>query len=1013
MRDQRKLLRGGKLCLSVLAGSCGSLYGAAALAQQSNAGDRAQLEEVVVTGSRVRAVSGMSAPTPVTAVTPQELSMFNPGSTIAEELDALPQFFQTQTAQRGGVTFIDAGGSYLNLRGMGANRTLVLLDGSRIVPADSFGSVNIDDFPTALLQRVDIVTGGASAAYGADAVAGVVNFVLNREFEGLKGSASWGTSERGGNQNYNFSIAGGTAITERLHFIGSAQARHVDEIDPDSQRPDNWQDWGQVRNPEWSPSDPPGTHPQRITVPHVFGALSSPQGLIMTPGFSLTGYTFTDDGKGVRPYLYGDDASTSGPGSQNNQSGGPEYDYYDRATTRGPDGNQVQQRSAFAALKYDVTDRLSLRGQFIFGRTESNSFDNRGNAVIDSPSYRFTLYLDNPYLPQTVKDAMTAADLTSISVAKRGQIHEPGMINLYDHRNDVNSSQLESETVGFDFDINDKWTLTANYEHGVSDVDSAAQNIPRIDKNYLAIDAVPGPNGEPICNITKVNPTPAQLAAFMQGKLLPSPLSLTGVPADSPIGPLDPADCVPLNILGLGNSSQAAVDWIEDHEKKNVRSLEQSFTELLATGQIDKSWGGGPLSIAAGATYRDESFTQYNVPTFGERGVLNAPALGIRGISIGFVGPGNRSLHPFTAIGSGGGGYRVSEVYSELNLPVWKGAGGRSLGTSFAFRSSDYSTSGRQDSWKIGADMQITRDLRWRATQSHDVREPNFSEQYVAGSGGGFVNDPLLNQANGALTVVSGPNQNLHTEEADTLTTGFVYQPRFAPWAEGMQVSLDWYDIDLSSAVARYGAQRLVDDCFATGDAHICSLVQRDPNTQIIQRVIDEYVNVGGAKTTGVDLEVQYAKAPDFLKNMNEQFTLRMLAGYLGENSTTSAAGTKVDDVNSRERPSVTANVTASYDFGPYGLRLQQRYYGSTLNNVLWVEGVDIDDNTISSQSITNLAFSYGHNGQGGKDWRLTLSVTNLFDRDPPIIAGAGGQAVSYSFDQFGRRYQLGLNMNF
>src|SRR5690606_16613874 len=134
------------------------------------------LEEIQVTGSRIRAVDGMTAPTPVTAMTVSELSDFNPGSTVAAQLDNLPQFFDTPNAQRGGNAIsTTAGGSYLNLRGMGLNRTLVLVDGTRVAPADANGSVNVDIFPSALMQRIDVVTGGASAAYGADAVAGVVN----------------------------------------------------------------------------------------------------------------------------------------------------------------------------------------------------------------------------------------------------------------------------------------------------------------------------------------------------------------------------------------------------------------------------------------------------------------------------------------------------------------------------------------------------------------------------------------------------------------------------------------------------------------------------------------------------------------------------------------------------------------------------------------------------------------------------------------------------------------------
>src|SRR5262245_26942098 len=151
-RNTFPVLKRSKLSIAVLAASSGYLAAGAVLAQ-----DTAPSEEIVVTGSRVRQVTGMATPTPVTAMTISELTEFNPGSTVAEQLDELPQFFATPTAQRGGNAIsTTAGGSYLNLRGMGLNRTLVLLDGTRVAPADANGSVNVHHFPAALMARVDI-----------------------------------------------------------------------------------------------------------------------------------------------------------------------------------------------------------------------------------------------------------------------------------------------------------------------------------------------------------------------------------------------------------------------------------------------------------------------------------------------------------------------------------------------------------------------------------------------------------------------------------------------------------------------------------------------------------------------------------------------------------------------------------------------------------------------------------------------------------------------------------------
>jgi iron complex outermembrane receptor protein len=170
-----------------------------------------EIEEIAVTGSRIRMTDGMAAPTPVTVVSTAELDAFDPGGTVAEQLDALPQFFNTVTPQRNGGSLAFTVGSFLNMRNLGANRTLVLLDGARMAPGDKRGSVNVDTFPTALVRSVDIVTGGASAAYGADALGGVTNFILDRQFEGLKMSTGTGITEFGSSVTRLTSIPTGTS----------------------------------------------------------------------------------------------------------------------------------------------------------------------------------------------------------------------------------------------------------------------------------------------------------------------------------------------------------------------------------------------------------------------------------------------------------------------------------------------------------------------------------------------------------------------------------------------------------------------------------------------------------------------------------------------------------------------------------------------------------------------------------------------------------------------------------
>jgi outer membrane receptor protein involved in Fe transport len=584
----------------------------------------------------------------------------------------------------------------------------------------------------------------------------------------------------------------------------------------------------------------------------------------------------------------------------------------------------------------------------------------------------------------------------------------------------LSTGELESHSIGFDWDMTQKWHLGVDYQHGVSTVTTGIENVPRIDKFFLAMDAVRAPNGQIVCNVALRNPSAAELQAFMVGKLLPSPLDPNGVPASSPIGPLNPQECVPFNPFGTGNANQAAKDWIVDKQKRQERELTQDFAELLATGIVSDGWGAGPLSLAAGLTWRQEDFTQVNDPSWGERGVLNAPALGIRNIPSGFAGAGNRSLHPFSAIGAGNGERSVKEYYTELNLPFWAGENGKRLGSTLGYRMSDYALSGKQDTWKVGLDYQMVETLRLRATKSRDIREPNFAEIFLTGTGGGSVIDRFRNnEQNNALTVLATSNPTLGPEFGDTLTAGFVWQPNFANWIDRLQLSLDAYDIKLAGAVSPYGAQRIVDDCFA-GLASACVLIQRIPTTNgtigQISRILNQNINADSARTRGVDMEMIWGFEPDFIGGQSESFQIRAIVGRLSENSTTTAAGLSQDQVGAAtpsSRPKYSGVITGSYDIGKFGLMLQGTYFGKTMNNITWVEGRDVDNNWISPQTTFNFGASYRGEMSGDKRWTATFNVTNLFDKEPSQFATANGQAIVFGQDTLGRRYQASVSFDF
>src|SRR5690606_6343739 len=470
--------------------------------------------------------------------------------------------------------------------------------------------------------------------------------------------------------------------------------------------------------------------------------------------------------------------------------------------------------------------------------------------------YTATIFRENAFLPPELAAEMDRLGLTQINFAKIGQVRTAKNKNFYDDRDNSDISQMWSASVGFEHLFANDWSLRGNYQYGESKLTSEAEGIIRVDHWSMALDAVRDPaTGAIVCNVQLRNPTIAELEAAPAGKTV-----LTTRVTEYPSGrmPIDNIlvtpersirDCVPMNVFGLGNVSQAADDYVLSDDKKGIRDLDQHFAELLLTGTLHDGWGAGPLSFAAGLTYREEWFNQITRPIDFERTTLNAPEVGIRGIP-SQISEGNRSMHYFSATSWATGEFDVWEWFAELNVPVWESSSGaQRFDTNFAFRQSDYSLTGKIESWKIGGEFQLMDGLRFRATKSRDVREPTFGEQFESGGGGANINDPVTGTSY-TITALSGGNPNLRPEEADTFTAGFVYTPTFADWIDGFQLAADYYEIDVEGRVGSLGAQRIIDECMA-GDQSLCTLIKRSPLTGRVERVCNVNLNVGPELAAG------------------------------------------------------------------------------------------------------------------------------------------------------------------
>ena len=1001
------------------------------------------VEEIQVTGSRINRDVGFESPQPVTALEMDELRMFEPGLGVSQQLENLPQFFNNVSsdniANRVGA---DVGQSQLNMRGMGGGRTLVLLDGLRIVPSDRRSSPSVDYLPATLMQRVDVVTGGASAAYGADALAGVTNFVLNRGFTGLDIRTSTGINEEGDGEFSRASVTwGDDFLDERLHVFGTVEQRYNDAFRRENADWDRRQNY--VLNPEWrewraaNPRAPLSSAPvpQRLTSSYVYTNSFTSTGLILTaPGSALNRRQFTEDGRAITPFDEGNLGSIAGQtGTLNTAQGAPGQAQYESFVESHPQSLErlgVDQRTGLIGADYQLSERTTLWGHFLYGRSTNNTEPATSGASGVGLGHAglayMNIYRDNPYLPDSVRQTMIAENRQSIRVDQHGYLGTEWGIR--ESTEVVN--QLESWTFGVTTELGGDWSLRAAYQMGDAKKHNELGNAERLDRFYLATDAVNDPvTNQPICRIKLVA---QQLAA--QGRNLEQELhtwsqqvatpsrfffrSDMGAktpgrpePVDYPIAvdSIDGtiSDFVPVNMFGRGNQSEEAMDYIfSGRNKTGISTQWMDFAELLATGTVMEGWAG-PISAAVGATWRDSSIKQIVVDDAIDS--LGAPCnvtlpdgtVVVRGIAPAISCSATAdSLHRFSGQPEFEGGYDVNELFAESVVPLFmSGSGEQNAELNLAARWSDYSRAGEFVSWKAGLTAQVYSDLRLRGTLSHDIREGSFEELFVQQGRGANINDPVTGQTYTTFNLTGG-NPNLEAEEADTTVFGFVYQPS---WLDGLSLSLDRYDVDLSSAIGSFTEQQTVDECQRSGA--LCDMIIRGTDG-FIQTIRVQFVNINAARVKGYDLEASYRLEPDFFASEAETLSLRFLAGRMDENSTTPLNGTKIDSAGTFTLPEYTATANLFYNVGRLGINVQQTYQSDSIRNAQWVEGVDVDDNTIGSVNLTNLGLFWNGEANSG-NWRVSFNVTNLFDRDP-VIAG-----TTRTGDELGRRYALGFDYSF
>jgi outer membrane receptor protein involved in Fe transport len=903
----------------------------------------AENSEMLVTGSRVLR-NGFAAPTPITVLSRDQLVASAPGN-IADALNQLPVLSNSFRPSTTGASFTGAqgnGGNYLNLRGLGPNRTLVLLDGRRM-PANSNGWIDTNQFPNALISSVDIVTGGASASYGSDAVSGVVNYILDSKFTGVKLNAQGGISSRGDGDSYRFGVAyGGSFADGRLRILASADHFYNKGIGLDYAGRE-WAEarWGLI--PNGSPLPVGG--PSQIIARDITHAAWAP-GTVLTGTGNLRDISFRDDGT---PFI-----RTSGTlRSAIVMSGGDGG----RAPVNLETGLRIT--NLFGRTTYEVADDVELFAQGIYSDVEPFYQTSNGSVLSG------TVFIDNAFLPQSVKDTMAARGVTSVGFGRF--LNDIGTAAVSEH------SKTLSAMAGFNAKLSSKWSLSGYGAIGRIDLlRTQDPTNPILENFYRAVDAVVSPTGTIVCRSTLTQPNDG---------------------------------CVPFNLFGNGRRSDAAVDYITAavvNEQKN----EQDILALDARGELF-DLPAGPLAIAAGFEYRRESIVQVTDP-ISRSTISNFNIRGMPNNIVGRVG-GFFVNNPQNLQGE----FNVKEAYVEVAVPVFKEAPfAYSLDLNGAIRHADYSTTGGATTWKVGVTYAPIQSLRFRGALSRDIRAPNLAELFTTQQVfiGVQVRDPFRRNSLESITRISTGNTDLDPETADNLTAGVVFTPEFVP---GLSMSVDYYDVKIKGAIIPATPQSIIDFCFQ-GNTVLCGLITRE-NDVIIQ-VRTPTLNVAQFRASGWDIEASYnfevgggraniralATIVDQFTETNDGLALNR-AGELGPTNGV---------------PDLRITTSATYKLDDFTMFLQGRYIGAGRYNNSWTTALlSEDDNSVPGIFYADLTLTYDIKLKMAKGMQVFATVNNLLDKSPPIVptgSAAYPRATNPNiYDVVGRYFTLGVRATF
>ncbi len=885
-----------------------------ATAQQSDD----SLEEITVTGSRI-ARKDLIAASPVNIITAEdlEISGVNSVATILNELPSagIPGSVDTATNFRTTTTGINT----IDLRNLrredeGGGRTLVLVNGRRHIGGSNGSSVvDVSMIPAALVERVEIVTGGASAVYGSEAIAGVVNFIYKDDYEGLTLDARYGGSELGGATEKDISLLAGRNFAEgqgnATFYLG-------------------YSDRGILRSSQ-----------RKLSANDANNSSFGPKGNFFVPG---TGFITEDDstGRWDKPLVLAEDG-------------------FDRNAVRLI--RVPNERIQFNGhLKYEFNRHMEIFNETSYNRLTSYSqlepsivgeFISVGNSIAN-----IRVPIDNPFIPAELRTAVLAGNPNATEFQMRRRFVEIG----------PRTSDIQRQTfrtvLGAKGDINDDWSYEAYYQYGLLTQDQTNGGVFNTLNFYNSLRVEDDGSGGRRC-----------VDAFARD-----------------------LGCVPINVFGAGSIAGAALDWVKVDNQLTLRMTQQVAALTIAGSLMDLP--AGELGVAFGGEWREEE-SRFNSDSLAQSGLTS----------------GNTTPNTI-------GKYDVKEVFAEAVVPLFADVPfGDYIGLEAAVRYADYSTVGGSMAYKGALDWRPFADLRLRGGYSTAVKAPSIGDLFDPGSetfrsfvdpcafggkGGPSATgvaadvyeaqsaqvqancatipgtatlDPFANNIRSAGGLAAG-NPDLQEETSRTWTAGFVYSPGFVP---GLNVTVDYYNIEVNDAISTFDAQTTVDQCVRQPDFPnnpFCMLIERaGPGEDVpglINRVNALAINVADFKASGIDFALDYSFGligGEMKVNVNG--THSMANDYIPF-----AGGNTVSDQGEIGLPDWKVNTTLIYNIDRWRFGWSTRF----------IDAVNVENDsvnafgTVSRYFYNDLQVRYFIDQES--KYQVFAGIDNVFDQKPPEL---------------------------